>query len=114
LLALAGIYSVLSYLVTQRVREIGIRLALGATPRDVGRLVLRSGLGLTGAGLVAGLVLAAALTRVMRTLLYEVGPSDPVSMGVVSAVLLVTAMVASWWPARRAMRINPVQLLRQD
>jgi ABC-type antimicrobial peptide transport system permease subunit len=114
LLALAGIYSVLSYLVTQRVREIGIRLALGATPRDVGRLVLRSGLGLTGAGLVAGLVLAAALTRVMRTLLYEVGPSDPVSMGVVSGVLLVTAMVASWWPARRAMRINPVQLLRQD
>jgi predicted permease len=114
LLALAGIYGVLSYLVTQRVREIGIRLALGATPRDVGRLVMRSGLGLTGAGLVAGLILAAALTRVMRTLLYEVGPSDPLSMATVSAVLLGTAMLACWWPARRAMRIDPVQLLRQD
>jgi hypothetical protein len=114
LLALAGIYGVLSYLVTQRVREIGIRLALGATPRDVGRLVLRSGLSLTGAGLVAGLTLAAALTQVMRTVLYEVGPSDPLSMAAVSAVLLGTATLASWWPARRAMRVDPVQLLRQD
>jgi putative ABC transport system permease protein len=111
---LAGIYGVLSYLVTQRIREIGIRLALGATPRDVGRLVLWNGLGLTGAGLMAGLALAAALTRLMRTLLYEVGPSDPVSMAAVSAVLLGTAMLACWWPARRAMRIDPVQLLRQE
>jgi putative ABC transport system permease protein len=114
LLALAGIYSVLSYLVTQRVREIGIRLALGATPRDVGSLVLRNGLGLTIAGLVVGLALAVALTRVMRTLLYEVGPSDPLSMAAVSAMLLGTAMLASWWPARRAMRVDPVRLLRQD
>lgn len=114
LLALAGIYSVLSYLVTQRVREIGIRLALGATPRDIGRLVLRNGLGLTAAGLVAGLALAAALTQVMRTLLYEVGPSDPLSMAAVSAMLFGTAMLASWWPARRAMRVDPVRLLRED
>jgi len=114
LLALAGIYGVLSYLVTQRVREIGIRLALGAAPSDVGRLVLKNAFGLTAAGLVAGLALAAALTRAMQTLLYEVGPLDPLSMIGVSALLAATALAASWRPARRAMRVDPVTLLRQE
>jgi putative ABC transport system permease protein len=113
-LAAAGIYGVLSYAVVQRRREIGIRLALGARPEMVGRLILRNGLVLTGIGLVVGVALAAALMRVMRTLLYEVEPTDPMSVGVVVIVLLTVAAVASWRPARRAMRVDPVALLRQE
>jgi putative ABC transport system permease protein len=113
LLAAAGLYAVLSCLVVQRLREIGIRLALGARPRDVGRLILGNGLRLTCVGLVAGIALALALVRVMRTLLYEVEPSDPTSVVLVSLLLLVVALVASWIPARRAMRVDPVSLLRE-
>ncbi len=113
-LAAAGIYGVLSYAVVQRHREIGIRLALGARPESVGRLILRSGLTLTVMGLVAGVALALALMRVMRTLLYEVEPTDPVSVAVVVVVLGVVAMIASWRPARRAMRVDPAKLLRQE
>jgi predicted permease len=114
LLAVAGLYGVLSHLVAQRVREIGIRLALGATPRDIGRTILGSGLVLAGAGIAIGLAAAVALSRLMRTLLYEVEPSDPVTLLLVSAILLCVAMLASWWPARRAMRVDPVALLRED
>jgi predicted permease len=113
-LAAAGIYGVLSYLVTQRRREIGIRLALGARPQTIGRLILRNGLGLTTAGLMMGLAAAWGLVRVMRTLLYEVEPSDPASMAMVTVVLLAAAAVASWWPARRAMRVDPASLLREE
>lgn len=113
-LAAAGIYGVLSCLVAQRLREIGIRLALGASPRQVGRLILQNGLGLTVTGLVVGIGLALMLVRVMRTLLYEVEPSDPVSVALVAGVLLATAFAASWKPARRAMRVDPVSLLRED
>jgi putative ABC transport system permease protein len=113
-LAAAGIYGVLSYAVVQRHREIGIRLALGARPEAVGRLILRNGLMLTAAGLVAGVTLALALVRVMRTLLYEVEPTDPVSVAAVVMLLCVVAVLASWRPARRAMRVDPVTLLRQE
>lgn len=113
-LAAAGIYGVLSYAVVQRHREIGIRLALGARPESVGRLILGNGLLLTAFGLVAGVALAMALMRVMRTLLYEVEPTDPISVGLVVVVLTAVATLASWQPARRAMRVDPVILLRQE
>jgi ABC-type antimicrobial peptide transport system permease subunit len=104
---------VLSYGVAQRRREIGIRLALGAQPQSVGRLILRHGLVLTTIGLAIGLVAALGLVRVMRTLLYEVEPTDPLSVAGVALLLLMTAAVASWRPARQAMRVDPVSLLRE-
>jgi predicted permease len=113
-LAAAGIYAVLSYAVVQRHREFGIRLALGARPESVGRLILRNGLALTAIGLAAGVGLALLLMRFMRTLLYEVEPTDPVSVAGVVVVLAIVATAASWRPARRAMRVDPVNLLRQE
>jgi ABC-type antimicrobial peptide transport system permease subunit len=113
-LAAAGLYGVLSYLVAQRRREIGIRLALGARPAAVGRLILGNGLKLTVAGLVLGTGAALALVRVMQSLLYDVEPSDPISVSAVLVMLLATALAASWLPARRAMRVDPVSLLRED
>jgi ABC-type antimicrobial peptide transport system permease subunit len=113
-LAAAGIYGVLSYAVAQRHREIGIRLALGARPESVGRLILRNGLVLTTMGLAAGVGLALLLMRFMRTLLYEVEPTDPVSVAGVVIVLAIVATAASWRPARRAMRVDPISLLRQE
>jgi len=113
-LAAAGIYGVLSYTVAQRRREIGIRLALGAVPRTIGRLVIGNGLVLTGYGLALGIAAALGLVRVMRALLYEVEPTDPFSVGIVAVLLLGTAVTASWWPARRAMRVDPVMLLREE
>jgi hypothetical protein len=113
-LAAAGIYGVLSYLVTQRLREIGIRLALGARPEGVFQLVLRNGLTLTVVGLLLGLGASYFLVRVMRTILYEVEPSDPAAVLGVSALLLLTALFACWRPARRAMKVDPVRLLREQ
>jgi predicted permease len=113
-LAAAGIYGVLSYLVAQRRREIGIRLALGAVPASVGRFVLGSGMKLTAIGVVLGIAAALSLVRVMQTLLYEVEASDPLSMAAVVLVLVATALIASWWPARRAMRVNPLALIREE
>ena len=113
-LAAAGLYGVLSYLVTQRMREIGVRLALGATPGSVFGLVLRHGAILTVAGLLLGGIAASLLVRTMRSLLFEVQPSDPVAMGGVAALLLTTALFACWRPARRAMKVDPVSLLREQ
>lgn len=113
-LAAAGLYGVLSHAVVRRRREIGIRLALGARAASVGQLILANGLALTGIGLVVGIGLALALVRVMRTLLYEVEPTDPVSVAAVAGLLLVVAMVACWWPVRRAMKTDPLTLLRED
>jgi predicted permease len=113
-LAAAGIYGVLAYLVVQRRREIGIRLALGARPQAIGRLVMRSGLVLTCTGLIAGVAMSIALARVMQSLLYEVETTDPVSMALVSSVLLGVALIAAWRPARQAMRSDPLSLLREQ
>ena len=113
LLAAGGLYGVLSYLVAQRLREIGIRLALGARPSDIRRIVFGNGLALAGIGLALGIAAALGLVRLMRTILYEVEPTDPLSVVGVSLLLLATAALASWRPARRAMRVDPVSLLRE-
>jgi putative ABC transport system permease protein len=112
LLAAAGIYGVLAHEVAQRTQEIGVRLALGASPGEVLFGALRRGLGLASAGVVVGLVLAVALTRFLTGVLYGVEPADPLSMALGSGVLLAVAAVACWVPARRAARVDPVVALR--
>jgi predicted permease len=112
-LATAGLYGVLSCLVTQRRREIGVRLALGASPRQMRWLVLGNGLTLTAIGVAIGLAAALPLGQLMRTLLYEVNPSDPVAIATSAILLGATALFACWWPARDAMRVSPVELLRE-
>ncbi len=113
-LAAAGIYGVLSYLVSQRLREIGIRLALGASPEGMFKQIIWSGMSFTLAGLITGLVASYFLVRVMRSILFEVEPSDPIAVGAVSLLLLMTAVAACWRPARRAMSVDPVTLLRDQ
>jgi predicted permease len=109
-----GIYGVLAYGVSQRRQEIGVRVALGATPRSVLGLIVGHGMTLAAVGVVAGIAGALVLTRVMATVLYEVRSTDPATFATVVAVLLATALLASWLPARRALRIDPVQALRSD
>jgi predicted permease len=113
-LATAGVYGVLSYLVSLRLREIGIRLALGARPADIGRAIVENGVLLAMAGVAAGMALAFGLVRLMGALLYAVEPSDPASFALVAIVLLSASTAAAWRPARRAMRVDPVALLRQE
>jgi putative ABC transport system permease protein len=114
LLALVGIYGVTAYGVSQRTREMGIRLALGAAPGAVRRLVLGEGLQLAGLGLCAGLALALAGGRVLRSQLYGVGSADPATYLALSTVLLLVAVVATWIPARRATRVDPAIALRAE
>ena len=114
LLAAVGIYGVLSCLVSQRRREIGIRLAIGASPRDVARMVLGRGVLLTGLGVALGAGMSLLLGGAVAVLLYEVQPGDPRSFVVGAALLLVVAIVASYIPARRATRVDPVAALRTD
>jgi predicted permease len=114
LLGVVGIYGVISYIAAQRTREIGIRMALGAQTGDVRRLFLRHGLLLTGAGIAVGMGASLLLTRVMSALLFGVGPMDPVTYAAVSAGLAVVAVLATWLPARRASRIDPIVALRAD
>jgi len=113
-LSAIGIYGVMSYAVSQRTHEIGIRIALGAEPRDVLALVVRRGLGLTVAGLVLGVAAALASTRVLTTLLYEVRPSDPPTYIVIAGILGLVAFVASYVPACRATRVDPLVALRSE
>jgi putative ABC transport system permease protein len=113
-LAVVGIYGVISYAVTQRIREIGIRLALGATTGAVLRLILKQGLNLTLSGVALGLAAAFGLTRWMKTLLYGVGTTDPSTFAVVASMLIVVALLACWIPARRATKIDPLTALRQE
>jgi ABC-type antimicrobial peptide transport system permease subunit len=114
LLAAVGTYGVLSYQVTERRREIGIRMALGAKREAVLRSVLGYGLKPTGIGLAAGLAGAVALTRLMETLLFEVRPTDPATLVSVAAMITFVAAVACLVPALRATRVDPMAALRED
>src|SRR5687767_13615595 len=114
LIATCGIYGLMAYAVTQRRREIGVRMALGAQRRDVLRLVLTRALRIVGAGLIVGLAGAAAVTRVLQTFLFGVTPTDPVAFTVVTLLLLAVGLTAAWLPARRAARIDPWAALRAE
>jgi ABC-type antimicrobial peptide transport system permease subunit len=113
-LATIGVYGVVSYSVAQRTREIGVRMALGARPPVILRLVVGQGMRLGWIGLGVGLVLSIATLGVVSSVLYGVGPRDPVVLGSVVALLMVVVVIASLVPARRAMRIDPMTSLRSS
>jgi putative ABC transport system permease protein len=113
-LAIIGLYSVLAYLVAERTREIGIRIAIGADSRRVTAMVLGQGLRLTIIGLVIGAAVSVAAVRVLRAWMYEMSVYDAPTFAAVSVLLCMVALVASWLPARRASRVDPVQALRAD
>jgi ABC-type antimicrobial peptide transport system permease subunit len=113
LLASIGIYGLLAYMVGQRSREIGIRLALGAGRGDVLKPFLLKGIVLAGLGIVAGLVVSAATASMMASLLYGVRPHDPAVFLIVPLLLLAVAALASYLPARRATKVNPMIALRE-
>jgi putative ABC transport system permease protein len=114
ILALVGVYSVISYAAAQRTHEIGVRMALGADRGDILKMVLRQGLVLVGAGVVAGLVLTFFAARGMASLLVGVSPSDPLTLGVVSILLALVGLFASFIPARRAMKVEPLKALKYE
>jgi putative ABC transport system permease protein len=114
LLSLQGIVGVLSYMVGERRREIGIRIALGASPRDVFGSVLRQAAGMTFAGLAAGILAAVALTRLIAGLLYGVGPNDPATFALAAALVVAAALGACLAPARNAMRTDPIEAIRAE
>ena len=114
ILAAAGIYGVMSLEVASRFRELAIRMALGARPREIFALVIRHGAGLVAAGLVAGVAGALALTRLLEGLLFEVTPTDPATFAAVGLLLIFVAVLACCVPARRAMRVDPIASLRQE
>jgi predicted permease len=114
LIGIVGIYGVISYSVSQRTREIGIRIALGAPREEMTGMFLRQGVALAGVGTIFGLGAAAALTRLMSSLLFEVAPFDPVTYGAVSAILILAAVLASYIPALRATSVDPVVALRAE
>ena len=113
-LAAIGIYGVISYAVAQRTQEIGIRLALGAQPGDVVRMVLRDGTIITGAGVLVGVTVAFGLTRLMASLLFSVSAADPLTFAAVTLVVIFIAMAACFIPARRTLRVDPVVALRNE
>jgi putative ABC transport system permease protein len=114
LLASIGVYGVLSYSVSQRRQEIGVRVALGAARKDVLRLIVGQGLTLAGIGILVGIVGALGVTQFIKTLLYNVTASDPASFTIVAIFLAVVAIVASYVPARRALAVDPITALRND
>jgi len=114
LLASIGLYGVLSYTVTQRSREIGLRMALGASAANVTRLVVGHGIALTGAGLAIGLIGSWAATRALKNMLYGVSATDPMTLGAVAVLLTLISLTACWIPARRASRLDPIVVLREE
>ncbi|HKN67954.1 MAG TPA: ABC transporter permease [Gemmatimonadaceae bacterium] len=113
-LGMIGLYGVIAYVVALRTRELGVRIALGAQPSAVATMVTSQGLALCGAGVAIGLVLVVLGGRFLRSLLFEVGPADPVALGTTVLIIVGFALVASWIPARRAARVNPAEALRTD
>jgi putative ABC transport system permease protein len=109
-----GVYAVVSYMTAQRTYEIGVRLALGAQRRDIRRLVVVNGVGLTTLGILIGVAGAYALARFASNMLYDVTPSDPFTYAALSTLVLAMTMIATWGPARRAQRVDPVTVLRND
>jgi putative ABC transport system permease protein len=114
LLGAIGIYGVISYIVSQRTGEIGVRLAMGAEPRTVAGMILRQGGVVTLAGIIVGLVAALAGSQLIRSLLYGVSPRDPVVFSLTTIALLAIALLACWLPARRAARLSPLEALRTE
>jgi ABC-type antimicrobial peptide transport system permease subunit len=114
LLGVIGIYGVIAYVVSQRTREIGIRSALGAEPRQLGKMFLMQGLALSAVGAVVGLVAAMGLGRLMSSLLFGVGPMDPVAYVAALGVMIVAAAFASYLPARRAAATSPMEALKNE
>ncbi|HEY9479877.1 MAG TPA: FtsX-like permease family protein, partial [Gemmatimonadaceae bacterium] len=114
LLGAIGLYGVIAYVASLRTRELGVRIALGATPREVAGMVTRQGIMLTAAGIGVGLALFAIVARFIRSFLYGVAPSDPLTLIAVSLVLVGIAALASWIPARRAARVDPMTALRAE
>jgi ABC-type antimicrobial peptide transport system permease subunit len=114
LLGLIGIYGVVSYIVSQRTGEIGVRIALGAHPRDVATLILRQSGTVALAGIAVGFAAALAGGRLVESLLYGVTPRDPGVLAATALALFAVALMACWLPARRAARINPVETLRAN
>ena len=113
-LGAVGLYGVMAYAVSLRQREIGVRMALGARPVDVSRMVSAQGLTLAAIGVVIGLVSALAATRLLRGMLYDVSPTDPLTLAATSLALVFVALIACWLPARRAAGVDPAEALRSD
>jgi len=114
ILAAVGVYGLMAFSVSQRTQEIGIRMALGARRVDVSRAVLFQGLKLTCIGVALGLAGAVAATRVIRSLLYDISPTDPLTFVFVSLLLACVALLAAYVPARRAAKVDPMEALRHE
>jgi putative ABC transport system permease protein len=113
-LAIVGVYGVKAYSVARRTREIGIRMALGAQPQGVQWMIVREGIVMLAAGVVIGLLLAAATGRLLAGMLYQVGALDPIAFSTAPLLLGAATLIATWLPARRATRINPMTALRTE
>ena len=113
-LALLGIYGVMAYSVARRTREIGIRMAIGARQSDVARMVMRTGMSMTAAGVLVGIAASLALARLLRSQLFGIQPADPVTIAAVLMLMTTVAAVAAYLPARRAARVDPVSALRSQ
>ena len=113
-LSAVGLYGVVAYTVSLRTREIGLRMAIGAMPSDVLKMILGGGMKLAAIGVVLGVAAALALSQLVEAMLFEVEPSDPTSYAATAVLLLIVAALACYFPARRAMKVDPIVTLQQD